>query len=141
MNDHCREYQKADIVPLKELIFELGYDVSLPELQKNIHEIYRKGGTIFVYDKDRQVLGSVCVVEDVRLAEGIYCEIVSLVVSENVRGQGVGRALVECAADWAKKRSGKIRVRANIVRTAAHEFYEKQRFIETKSQKVFIRKL
>ena len=88
MNNHCREYQKADIVPLQEFIFELGYDVSLSELQKNIHEIYRKGGTIFAYDKDRQVLASVCVVEDVRLVEGIYCEIVSPVVSENVRGQG-----------------------------------------------------
>lgn len=141
MNNHCRQFQKNDIEPLRELILELGYTVDLPGLERNIHEINRKDGTIFVYEKSKQILGSICVVEVARLAEGFCCEIVSLVVSEKFRGHGMGKVLVKAAEEWANNRSGTIRVRANVIRSDAHRFYEKQGFVEIKSQKVFSKKL
>jgi len=53
----------------------------------------------------------------------MYAEIVSLVVSESARGQGIGKALVLAAESWANTRVNKIRVRANSTREEAHDFY------------------
>ena len=76
---------------------------------------------------------------DVRLAEGIYAEIVSLIVSEKARGKGIGKALIKEAEKWATKRVDKIRVRANEIRQYAHAFYINQGFKYAKTQKVFIK--
>jgi len=75
------------------------------------------------------------------LAEGIYAEIVSLVVSEKERGNGIGAGLLREAEKWASQRVNKIRVRANVVRDDAHKFYSRQGYEHTKSQKVFIKRV
>ena len=141
MESNCREYVPTDLESLKVLMFELGYSVTLSELKDTVSEIYNQHGIIFVVEQEQQVIGCVCVVIDVRLAEGICAEIVSLVVSEEFRGQGLGKALVQVAENWATGRVGKIRVRTNTIRSAAHSFYESQGFDTIKTQKVFIKKL
>ncbi len=139
MKHLCREYKQDDIAKLQNLMLELGYSVNLPELSQNISEIYKKGGEIFITEIDGEVVGSVCVLIDTRLAEGVYAEIVSLIVSENIRGHGVGKELVKEAENWARKHVNKIRVRANEVRSHAHAFYKSQGYEEIKTQKVFIK--
>jgi GNAT superfamily N-acetyltransferase len=141
MKYHCRQYQQDDLAKLQILMLELGYSVDLTVLGENIGEIYKKGGEIFITEIDGDVVGSVCVLIDARLAEGVYAEIVSLIVSKNIRGQGVGKELVKEAENWAKTRVNKIRVRANEVRTLAHTFYKNQGYEEIKTQKVFIKML
>jgi aminoglycoside 3-N-acetyltransferase len=74
---------------------------------------------------------------DARLAAGISGEIVSLVVSEQHRGSGIGRGLVEFAESWLTQRVVKIRVRANSLRSEAHEFYIRRGYQESKTQKIF----
>jgi len=137
----CREYQQDDLEKLQILMLELGYTVDLTALGENISAIYKKGGEIFITEIEGDVVGSVCVLIDARLAEGVYAEIVSLIVSENIRGQGVGKVLVKEAEIWAKKHVNKIRVRANEVRNLAHNFYKNQGYEEIKTQKIFIKKL
>jgi len=139
MKHLCREYQQDDLAKLQNLMLELGYSVNLLELSENISEIYKKGGEIFITEIDGEVVGSVCVLIDARLAEGVYAEIVSLIVSENIRGQGVGKELVIEAENWARKHVNKIRVRANEARSLAHAFYKSQGYEEIKTQKVFIK--
>ncbi len=116
---------------------ELGYPVELIDLENNINAIHKNGGEIFIAENQNKVIGSVCVLLDARLAEGMYAEIVSLIVSESHRGKGIGKTLVEKAENWARKRVNKIRVRANEIRESAHFFYISQGYKEIKTQKVF----
>ena len=120
---------------------ELGYSVDQSELIENIKEILKRDGAVIVAEENNEIIGSVCVLIDVRLAEGIYAEIVSLVVSKKSRGKGVGKALVKEAEKWASYRVKKIRVRANEIRFSAHAFYQNQGYNHIKSQKIFIKKL
>ncbi len=136
-----RTYRPDDLEPLQGLLVELGYGVEAPELQNNIGEITTKGGEIIIAEKDGEAVGSICVLMDARLAEGVCAEIVSLVVTEKARGKGIGKGLVNEAIAWAAKHVSKIRVRANEIRSAAHAFYRVQGFEEIKTQKIFIKKL
>ena len=122
-------------------MLELGYSVELTELGNNILEIYKKGGEIFVAEKNGEAIGSVCVLIDTRLAEGVYAEIVSLIVTEKEQGKGIGKELVKKAEAWASKRVNKIRVRANEIRNSAHAFYKNQGYEEIKTQKIFVKKV
>jgi GNAT superfamily N-acetyltransferase len=64
------------------------------------------------------------------------------VVAEAERGRGIGAALVAAAEEWAAARGcGALRVRCNVVRKRAHDFYRRERFREIKEQKVFERKI
>ena len=130
-----REYQKGDLDPLKNLMAELGYSVELIDLENNINTIHKNGGEIFIAENKNNVIGSVCVLLDARLAEGIYAEVVSLIVSESYRRKGIGKVLVEKAENWARKRVNKIRVRANEIRKSTHSFYISQGYKEIKTQK------
>ena len=136
-----REYQKGDLEQLKNLMAELGYSVELIDLENNINTIHKNGGEIFIAENHNNVIGSVCVLLDARLAEGIYAEVVSLIVSENDRRKGIGKVLVEKAENWARKRVNKIRVRANEIRESTHSFYISQGYKEIKTQKIFIKRV
>lgn len=137
----CREFIKVDLKYVQSLMSELGYLISEEDLLTNITEIQQQGGTIFVAEANSQLIGCICAMIDARLAEGVYGEIVSLIVSEKYRGGGVGKCLVKTSEKWLRKRVQKIRVRANEVRTDAHSFYRRLGYEEVKNQKVFIKTL
>ena len=139
MHSQHRSYRERDLISLQKLMSELGYHVESDELKNNVKGIHEKGGEIIVRELNGEVVASVCVLIDARLAEGIYAEIVSLIVSEKVRGKGIGAGLLKEAEKWAAQRVSKIRVRANVVREAAHRFYTDQGYMLTKSQKIFIK--
>ncbi len=141
MNAICRTYRQDDLEALQALLVELGYSVQLPDLRGNIRAILDKGGALFVAEKRGSVIGSICVLIDARLAEGVAAEIVSLVVSENERGAGVGKALIRQAEAWARGRVDTLRVRANAIRGPAHAFYKSRGFRVIKTQKVFLKNL
>jgi GNAT superfamily N-acetyltransferase len=137
----CREYEKADLAYVKSLMHELGYSVSTEALCSNIKEIQKRAGVVFVAELNNQLVGCICSVIDVRLAEGVYGEIVSLIVSAKFRGAGVGKSLVETSENWLCRRVAKVRVRANEVRIDAHSFYRKLGYEKVKNQTVLIKKL
>lgn len=69
-------------------------------------------------------------------------EIGGLVVHEDARGRGVGRALVGAAEDWARERGyTMVSVRSNVLRKGAHEFYKGLGYEPTKSQFKFRKKI
>ncbi len=141
MTIQYRKYEKSDHFRLQYLMKELGYGIEKDELEQNIDEIIRRGGQIIIADENQSVIGSVCVIIDVRLAEGIYAEIVSLVVDSTVRGRGVGKGLVKRAEEWAGEHVTNVRVRANEIRNDAHLFYESLGYDFVKKQKVFRKKV
>lgn len=67
-----------------------------------------------------------------------WAEIDGLIVDETHRGLGIGAMLVDRAKAWAREQGvRKLRVRANEKRTRSHRFYERCRFVLTKSQRVY----
>jgi GNAT superfamily N-acetyltransferase len=141
MTVHYRKYKNDDLETLQKLMSELGYWVELDELKSNATEISKKGGSIVVAEINNDIVGCVCIVVDVRLAEGPYAEIVNLIVTEKIRGKGIGKALIKEAENWASTRVSKIKVRAKEIRKDAHAFYISQGFKYTKTQKVFIKNM
>ena len=137
MKPNYKRIEEIEFGQLKGLMKELGYELKTPQIVQNIQEIRSRGGEVFVAKINEIVVGCVCTIIDVRLAAGINGEIVSLVVSEHYRGIGIGKGLVELAESWLKQRVARIRVRANITRFKAHEFYIKAGYQELKTQKIF----
>ena len=65
-------------------------------------------------------------------------EIGGLVVDQNSRRQGAGKALVEHAERWARsKRLKTVYVRSNVIRKEAHIFYQKLGYKIIKTQSAF----
>lgn len=127
----------SDQAQLKSLLNELGYDLDDARIEQHIREIRNRGGEVFVAKLADRVVGCVAAIVDVRLAAGIQGEIVSLVVTEPYRGQGIGNGLIKSAEDWLSQTVDTIRVRANSQRRDAHRFYAKAGYELSKTQKIF----
>jgi GNAT superfamily N-acetyltransferase len=68
----------------------------------------------------------------------LYGEIGGLVVDKDQRGQGVGKALMAEAESWASGRGiREIRLRSNILREQAHQFYQAIGYEIIKTQLTF----
>jgi GNAT superfamily N-acetyltransferase len=136
---YIRHISVKDAVPVTALSLELGYSMTANEMMANIAAVDKSICDVaYVAVLDEVVVGWIHVFYTIRLESGPFCEIGGLVVSKNMHGKGVGRQLVEKARKWAAERNiDKLRVRCNIVRAGAHEFYIKSGFTENKQQKVF----
>ena len=139
MNIAIRQISQGDIKIVQQLMYELGYPLDEKELLFNINMINQKNGIILVAELGRNVVGCLSAVINVTLAEGMFGEIVSLVVSKEYRGSGIGKCLVKQAENWLKPKVEKIRIRANIVRLEAHKFYKALGYKEVKTQISFIK--
>jgi len=135
-----RSATMEDAGAIADLSGQLGYPSSAASVRRRLRNLLAKpdhaiwvaqnsGGSvagwihIFVYE----------LLESDRLAE-----IGGLVIDENFRGQGAGKALVERAERWAKaRRLGSVYVRSNIIRNEAHVFYQKQGYTIIKTQHAF----
>jgi ribosomal protein S18 acetylase RimI-like enzyme len=78
----------------------------------------------FVAERDREVVGFVCVSERSHFAGDVDTYIGELVVSKVAEGGGVGRALVDAAQDWGRARGRRrVVVDTGAANTPARRFY------------------
>ncbi|HYX68270.1 MAG TPA: GNAT family N-acetyltransferase [Terriglobales bacterium] len=69
-------------------------------------------------------------------------EISGLVVDEQIRSRGIGKALLEAVEGWARARGcDAIAVRSNVKRERAHRFYLSHGYEHVKTQKEFRKRL
>lgn len=134
-----RYASEKDIQDIVKLVNELGYQADDKLIKDRLEKIKQRNGRVIVAeDENKNVIGCVHAFIDLRLAEGEIGEIVSLVVNKNARGQGIGTKLLNEAKKWISETGCvNIRIRANVKREDAHQFYKEHGFEELKSQKIF----
>ncbi len=120
-----RKAVHGDAAALTKLSRQLGYTQSEQATLQNLEAIMKSQQEIvFVAEKENEVLGWIHVFRTTRLESGTFCEIGGLGVNDNYRGKGIGKQLVDQAKLWClSNRTPSLRVRSNIKRTGAHEFY------------------
>lgn len=126
--------------------FELGYDVDLDIIKKQIEKLTNdnKHNIIIGFENEqtRKIVGFV----HAELYESLYMDtglnILALAVDSNFQGQGIGRKLMSAIEDYALKNNiSFIRLNSNVRRVEAHKFYESIGYICDKTQKRLIKKL
>jgi GNAT superfamily N-acetyltransferase len=129
----------TDAEAVARLLPDLGYAASPTELEARLSALREwPHQEAFVAELGHAVVG-LCQVQGVRLlaSEG-YAEIQALVVASGHQRQGIGRALLVHAREWAHG-LGYVRVRlqSGLHREAAHLFYEAAEFSRSKPSYAF----
>lgn len=126
--------------------FELGYDVDLDTVKKQIRKLTNdnKHHIIIGFENEqtRKIIGFV----HAELYESLYMDtglnILGLAVDSNFQGQGIGKKLMSSIEDYALKNNiSYIRLNSNVRRIDAHKFYESIGYVCDKTQKRLIKKL
>jgi GNAT superfamily N-acetyltransferase len=132
-----------DSVRVTELCLQLGYKVLEKDIRERLQNFMEQEQTeTLVADEGGLILGWIQVGIRSSLESGNLPEITGLVVDESARESGIGKALVLKGEEWTRNMGyNKIRVRTNIIREEAHNFYKKIGFEEKKKQIIFQKEL
>ena len=143
MEIYARQMSSEDSAAVAALSRQLGYPLSSQQVLRNINAVRRsKDHDAFVAIYNSHVVGWIGLAQTILIESLPFCEINGLVIDENHRGKGIGKLLVEKAKQWAKEKGDDtLRLRCNVKRTEAHEFYRHLGFKETKQQTTFILEL
>jgi GNAT superfamily N-acetyltransferase len=141
--------EERDLAAVADLAEQLGYAqvadpgdaATLPARFARIGAA-QQSAALLVADRGGQAVAWMHIHEQLRLEQPAYVEIVALVVHRECRRMGLGAALVERAAEWARARGfDRLRVRSNAVRKEAHDFYPALGFTLKKTQRSYERLL
>ena len=132
----------ADAEAVAELAGQLGYPATPEQIAHRLGLLdERAGNAVFVAETEageERVVGWVHVQGSYSLASDPSARVAGLVVDERLRGQGIGRALLEATEHWAAEQGfDEVRLRSNVIRERAHAFYERQGYERVKSSYLF----
>ena len=142
MRGVIRPMAAADAARAAALAAELGYGgAGAPVIAERLAGLAgRADHAVWVNAEGDDLLGLLHAQHMQRIISDPYVEILHLVVSGRARRAGVGRALVERVIGWAAERGvDRVRVRSNVVRDEAHDFYLALGFERLKTQHVYVR--
>jgi GNAT superfamily N-acetyltransferase len=138
-----RPMTRGDLPAVTALCAQLGY----PETEEAITHRFElllasPHDTLLVaedaHDVEERVVGWIHLAGRVLLEAEPFAQVAGIVVDEQARGKGVGRALMAVAESWAAERGyDEVRLWSNIVRERAHRFYEGLGYEHVKTSKVF----
>jgi GNAT superfamily N-acetyltransferase len=139
MEIYARQMSSEDSAAVAALSRQLGYPLSAEQVLQNINAVRgSKDHDAYVAVHNSHVVGWIGLVQTIMIESSPFCEINGLVIDENHRGKGIGKLLVEKAKQWAKEKGNDtLRLRCNVRRTEAHEFYRHLGFKEIKQQTAF----
>ena len=120
-----RTAQPADALRLIALSAQLGYGIDDVEVAAHLRRMQHDPNQLLLVAAMHCVpVGWVAAAVRHLLIVPPFVEIEGLVVDEAVRQQGVGRALLVAAEEWAAQRGVRtVRLRSNVMREPAHAFY------------------
>jgi N-acetylglutamate synthase-like GNAT family acetyltransferase len=130
---------EAEALEILSLSEQLGYGNNFEMLLGRLQEIIPlKDHAIFVAKAEGKIVGWLHCLICLRVESPLFVEVTGLVVDENVRGQQIGKNLIETSKKWSQNLGiSTIRIRCNVLRTETHKFYQVLGFFSTKEQKVF----
>ena len=143
MEVQIRPIDTGDAEAAAGLSDELGYPASAGAMEERIRNYtLLPDRVVFVACRDGAVIGWI----DVGIVHHLQVEpngeIGGLVVSHACRSAGIGARLVSRAEEWVKERGvTRMIVRSNIAREAAHRFYLREGYEQTKTSAVFSKTL
>jgi GNAT superfamily N-acetyltransferase len=134
-----RPIRPEDAEAAAKLCTELGYPVDAQAVLARMQQIASDGNrAVLVACMDGEVVGWIDLSIEYHLQSEPAALIGGLVVSEAVRGRGIGRQLCVAAEDWARGRGvARLRVRSNAIRERAHAFYLRDGYTRVKTSAVF----
>lgn len=118
---------------------ELHYDYPLENTTKKLELILSLDWQIiYVAEIDGQVAGYVQAHKYIGTFGDLFVNIMGLAVSKDFQGNGVGKALMFAAENWAQEIGAEgVRLNSGSERTEAHKFYEKIGYDKSKTQAKF----
>src|SRR5437016_13639195 len=123
-----RPPEAGDMDALADLMTELGYETRTSEMEMRMETILaNKNYATFVAVSGGKVCGMIGTLTGYTYEHNSpSAKILALVVSDKMRGPGVGEALIAAAEkDLAQRNIRRVAVNARFERTRAHKFYEK----------------
>lgn len=123
-----------DAPALGRLLTQLGYPTEAEEIPDRLEKLYARPGTIALA---AVVGGRVVGCVTVHLFQALHTSeptawLTAVVVDEDVRGKGVGSALVRRAEEWAIQHGAhRISLTSALRRKEAHEFYKARDYQHT----------
>jgi GNAT superfamily N-acetyltransferase len=137
-----RAMTSDDAQAVASLCHELGYPATPAQIERRFHWLERDPdqGLFVAQSPDGQVVGWLHTQGRHFLESEPYAEIGGLVVQTGHRRQGIGAALLAEAEEWASRHGyAELRVRSNMARTEAHQFYPSKGFRLAKTQHVYVK--
>jgi GNAT superfamily N-acetyltransferase len=136
MTVDIRPMRMGDLRRVSELSEQLGYPVSSDLLENRFSRLVDSPvHALFVAESEGRVVGWIHAHPQILLEAEPYAEIGGLVVDTNARRMGIGRALVLKVKHWANDCGlERVRVRSDIRRQEAHQFYPSLGFTWLKTQ-------
>ena len=121
---------------------EMGYECAPALMKSKIEKLDSKREAVFVAEEESQLLGFI----HVERYEVLYFEsmanILGLAVKKDFQKQGLGKALLLAAENWAQENGIYLmRLNSGINRIDAHGFYEHLGYDSEKEQKRFVKNL
>jgi len=134
-----RDAALADAARIADLATQLGYPSSTEQVLARLRTLPQDGShAVYVAVSDAGVVGWVHVFALYPVAHDCVAEIAGLVVDATCRGSGAGKRLMDAAENWAREKGlDTVVLRSNVIREAAHKFYEKLGYTRIKTQHVF----
>ena len=134
-----RPMQPADAAAVSGLIAQLGYERSAQQVLAWIASAGDgREQTAFVACLGDEVAGWIEIAVERRLQSEPFVLIGGLVVKDGMRGQGIGRRLLQCAEAWSWERKVEtVRVTSRSTRLDAHQFYARGGYETVKTSVVF----
>ena len=137
-----RTARDLDNKALSRLSIQLGYPSRPEKCQVLFKDIVSDPDHIvfLAETSEGSIAGYIHVFKTKRLFLDPFSELGGLVVDKEFRGRGIGKALLAAAENWGSENGCfEMRVRSNVLREDAHNFYLDQGYLVNKEQRIFIK--
>ncbi len=142
MTVRIRPAMADDVAAIARLVTELGYRSQPEQIVHRLAALSPGRSVLLVAEQDSEITGLVQVFLKPSILVEHSAEIGALVVAASWQGRGIGKALLEAAEAWAIAHGcSTMYVRSNVVREAAHAFYERLGYRTLKTSHTFARPL